>query len=326
MTTRSAVVLALFAALAASCDRSTGTTGGADPSKARIAVIPKGTSHTFWKSVHAGAKRYAREHNLPEPIWQGPPQEEDVNKQINIAENVQTAGCDALAIAPTHKDSLNRTIESAYKKMPVIVYDSGCTTDQYTAYVATDNYKGGQLAGEHLLKLLGPEGGDVAVVLVQPGSASTEEREKGFFDAIARNPKIKVVFKQYGYSNVNKSMDVANDALTANPNIKGFFGPNETSTGGILNALRQHKKAGQVQFIGFDSTPEFVDALRKKEIHAIVLQDPVKMGYLAVKAAHEALQKKPVQKNQPMEPTLVTPDNMDRPEIVQLHTPDLSDK
>ena len=326
MITRTTLALLLITALAASCDRGESSPGATDPSKARIAVIPKGTSHIFWKSVHTGAKRYAREHNLPEPIWQGPPTEEDVNQQINIAANVQTAGCDALVLAPINKDGLNRTIETAFRKMPVVVYDSGCTTDQYTAYVATDNYKGGQLAGQHLLKLLGPAGGEVAVVLVQAGSASTEEREKGFFDVVNKAPNVKVVFSQYGNSNTNTSMNVASNALTAHPNIKGFFGPNESSTAGILNALRQHKKAGQVKFVGFDSTPEFVEGLRKGEVHAIVLQDPVRMGYLAVKAAHEALQKKPVTKNQPIEPTLVTPDNIDRPEIVQLHTPDLSDK
>jgi ribose transport system substrate-binding protein len=325
MTLRVTPILLLLLTMAVSCDRNNASSTGPDPSKARIAVIPKGTSHIFWKSVHAGAKRYAREHNLPEIIWQGPPTEEDVNQQINIAANVQTAGCDALVLAPINKDSLNRTIETAFKKMPVVVYDSGCTTEQYTAYVATDNYKGGQLAGRHLLKLLGPEGGEVAVVLVQAGSASTEERERGFFDVVKAAPNVKVVFQQYGDSNTNKSMNVANDALTAHPNLKGFFGPNESSTAGILNALRQHRKAGQVKFVGFDSTPEFVQGLRKGEIHALVLQDPVKMGYLAVKAAHEALQKKPVSKNQPIEPTLVTPDNMNQPEIVQLHTPDLSD-
>jgi len=323
---RQILIFSLATLLLAACDDKSKNSGPGPTDttkKPRIAVIPKGTSHVFWQSVHAGANRAARELGIPDPIWNGPPDEAQVNDQINRVNSVQTAGCDAIVLAPIMFEALDRTIEAAHAKMPVVIFDSGCKTDQYTAYVATDNYKGGQLAGEELLRLLGPDGGEVGIVKVQPGGESTTQRENGFLDAIKKNPKVKVVFDQYGYSDRNKSMQAASAGLVANPNLKGFFGPNESSAFGILKALQEKKLAGKIKFVGFDSSKELADGLANGEIHALVLQDPIKMGYLSVKAAYAALQKQPVEKKQPIEPTLITPANMNQPAMHELLYPNL---
>jgi ribose transport system substrate-binding protein len=325
---RQILAVSLLAVLLSACDdKKKDTSGAVTPAdttkKLRIAVIPKGTSHVFWQSVHAGANRAARELGIADPVWNGPPDEAQINDQINRVNNVQTAGVDAIVLAPINYEALDKTIEAAFAKMPVVIFDSGCKTEQYTAFVATDNFKGGQLAGEEMLRLLGPDGGDVGMVKVQPGGESTTQRENGFIEAIKKNAKVKLVFDQYGYSDRNKSMQAASAALVAHPDLKGFFGPNESSAFGILKAIQEKKLAGKIKFVGFDSSRELADGLAKGEIHALVLQDPIKMGYLSVKAAYAALKKQPVEKKQPIEPTLITTANMNQPAMHELLYPNL---
>src|SRR5205814_9495883 len=109
--------------------------------------------------------------------------------------------------------------------------------------------------------------------------------------------------------------------LQAHPNIKAVFASNESTTRGALGALDQAKKLGSVKFVGFDASAELVDALDKGQIQALVLQDPVKMGYLSVKAAVAALRGEKVEKEQPIPPTLVTQENKGQAEMQALLRP-----
>src|SRR5262249_9383590 len=153
-----------------------------------------------------------------------------------------TQGVNAIVLAPIDRDALVDTINEASRKVPVVIFDSGAATENYKAYVATDNYKGGQLAGQEMVKLLGPDGGEIAIVRVMAGYQSTMQREDGFTSEIAKNPKIKVVADPYGDSDRVKSQRAAGDILAAHPNLRGFYGPNESSTVGILGALADYKK------------------------------------------------------------------------------------
>ena len=316
-------LLLLALAPAPGCDRGgSGGGGGGSTGAKTIGVVPKGTSHVFWKSVKAGADKAGKELGV-DVKWDGPPDEKEIGTQSRIIDDMQTRGVDALVVAPVDKTALTASLERARKKMPVVVFDSGSDFKDYTAYVATDNYKGGQLAGQHMLKLLeGRQNVELALVRYAPGSTSTMEREQGFLDVVRKaRPDLKLYDDQFAGSTGDEASRLMSNMLQAHPGISAVYASNESTTRGALGALDQAKRLGKVTFVGFDASSELADALDKGQIHALVLQDPVRMGYLSVKAAVAALRGESVAKEQPIEPTLATPENKDKPELQQLLRP-----
>src|ERR1044071_5846515 len=163
-----------------------------------IAVIPKGTTHEFWKSINAGAFK-ARDELVEKGvkvnvIWKGPLKEDDRDQQIQTVETFITRRVSGIVLAPLDSQALVRPVASAMRaKIPVVIIDSGLKTDNYVSFVATDNYKGGVLAAEHLGKLLNGKG-NVILLRYAVGSASTEEREAGFLDTLKKTfPEIKIL-------------------------------------------------------------------------------------------------------------------------------------
>src|SRR5262245_50902531 len=162
-----------------------------------IAVIPKGTTHEFWKSINAGAVKAQRELAASgtkiEVIWKGPLREDDRDQQIQVVENFMTRRVSAMVLAPLDSHALVRPVHNAVQaKVPVVIMDSDLKSDEYVSFVATDNYKGGLLAGEHMAKLLGGKG-NVILLRYAVGSASTEARENGFLDALKKFADIKLI-------------------------------------------------------------------------------------------------------------------------------------
>ncbi|HEY7115883.1 MAG TPA: substrate-binding domain-containing protein [Tepidisphaeraceae bacterium] len=316
--------LVVFACCAALCSLVGCNKGGSSSSAKTIGVVPKGTSHVFWKSVKAGADRAGKELGV-EIKWDGPPDEKEISTQIRIIGDMQTRGVDALVVAPVDEQALTPTLETARKKMPVVVFDSGSTFKDYNAFVATDNYKGGELGAQAMLKQLeGKKGIELAVIRYAAGSNSTLKREQGFIDTIKKaRPDIKLYDEQFAGSTGDEASRLMSNMLQAHPGINAVFASNESTTRGALGALRQAKKLGSLPFIGFDSSPELADALDKGEIQALVLQDPANMGYLSVKAAVAALKGEKVEKEQPIAPTLATPQNKEDPKVKQVLRPTL---
>ena len=295
-----------------------------EPGKRVIAVIPKGTAHVFWQSVHAGAQTAAKELGV-EIEWNGPQTETMKAQQIAIVEDFIVKNVDGIALAPQDENAMVGVVERvAQSGIPCAIFDSGIATEKYLSFVATDNYKGGVAAAQEMGRLLGSKG-TVIIVKVDPGAASTNLREQGFEETLAKEfPDIQIVGSQYGYSNREKSRAVTEDLLSAHPDVNGIFGPNESSTFGALLALQARELAGKKFFVGFDSSDELVNALRNGEIHALVLQDPFKMGYMCVKAIVDHLDGNPVERRIDTGVYLITKDNMDEPANRKLLSPDLS--
>ena len=295
-----------------------------------IAVIPKGTTHEFWKSIHAGAIKAARETGV-EIIWKGPLKEDDREAQISVVEDFVTRGVSGIVLAPLDEVALRAPVADAVRvNIPVVIMDSGLKSDDYVSFVATDNYAGGKLAAQRLIELLKGKG-KVIMLRYMEGSASTAAREQGFLDAIAASPGITVVSSnQYGGATTETSYRASENLLSPykNPDgslaIDGIFAPNESTAFGMLRALQDGGIAGKVRFIGFDSSIKLVEALRNKEIDGLVLQNPVRMGYLAVKTMVQHLKGEKVEKRLDTGVTMVTSDNMDLPENKELLEPDLS--
>jgi ribose transport system substrate-binding protein len=291
-------------------------------SKPVIAVIPKGTTHVFWKSIHAGARKAAQECGT-EIIWQGPQKEDDRKMQIELVQNFISRGVDAIVLAPLDEVALIRPVHAAVKrKIKVIIIDSGLKSDIYTSFAATDNYKGGKLAAQHLAKLLKGKG-NVMMMRYAEGSASTMKREQGFLDGMKEYaPEAKLVsINQHGGVTAESAFQVAQNLLNKYKDLDGIFCPNESTTFGMLRALQTSGRAGKITFMGFDTSESLINALKKDELNGLILQDPFKMGYLGVKTAVDALQGKKVEKRIDTGVTLVTKKNLDEPAIQKLVNP-----
>ena len=295
-----------------------------------IAVIPKGTTHEFWKSIHAGAVKASRELNV-EIIWKGPLKEDDREAQISVVEDFVSRKVSGIVLAPLDDAALRAPVSGAMSAgIPVVIIDSDLQGDDYTSFVATDNYLGGQLAGKRMIDLLHGRG-KVAMLRYQEGSASTTKREQGFLDALAAAPGITVVSSsQYGGATTESSYRASENLLSPlksaqrRLSIEGIFTPNESTTFGMLRALQDGGIAGSVVFLGFDSSPKLVEGLEKGEIQGLVLQNPFRMGYVGVTTMVSRLSGKAVERKIDTGVTMVTQENMNQPEIRELLRPDLA--
>ncbi len=298
--------------------------------KLTIAVIPKGTTHEFWKSIHAGSLKAARELSSPdsevEVIWKGPLREDDREQQIQVVEGFSSQGVSGIVLAPLDNRALVRPVTEAKRAgVPTVIIDSALESDDIVSFVATDNRKGGMLAAERMGELLGGKG-KVLLLRYQEGSASTQDREDGFVETIkAKYPGIQLISSdQYAGPTRDTAKRASENLLNRFADeIQGIFTPNESSTAGMLLALQDIGKAGKVTFIGFDTSETFTEAMRNKQLHGIVVQNPFNMGYLGVKTMVEHLLGKGVEKRIDTGVTLVTPDNMNAAEIQALLHPPL---
>lgn len=296
-----------------------------------IAVIPKGTTHIYWQSVHAGAIKAANEMNV-NINWIGPEREDARQQQIGIVDNQVINQVDGIVLAPLDAMALRRPVEAAVNHgIPVVIVDSRLedAEDVYTSFVATDNRKGGQIAGQQLGKIMNGKG-RVAILRYNEGSASTTNREEGFLDAIRQCDGIQVVSdEQYGGATKAQSQQASENLLirfqdgNGNLTLDGIFCPNESTTYGMLQALRRQRFAGKVSFVGFDTGEALIQGLRQGEINGLVVQNPFKMGYLGVKTLVQHMRGQEVEKRIDTGVTYITNQNIDQPDIQQLINPDI---
>lgn len=261
-----------------------------------------------------------------EVIWKGPQKEDDRAQQITVVEDFISRGVDGVVLAPLDERALCRPVRDAVREnIPVVVIDSGLQGSDYVSYVATDNYRGGVMAARELARLL-HSNGRIFLIRYQEGSASTTQREQGFLDTLkAEAPGIRLLVQdQYAGTTTESAYQLAENLISRFPDFDGVFCPNESSTFGTLRALQEAGLAGKVVFIGFDSSPKLVQALREGHIQGLILQDPVRMGYLGVKLMTLHLRGQPIDKVIDTGVHIATRDNMDDPEIRPLLLPDFS--
>lgn len=294
-------------------------TTAAPATKYRIAVVPKGVAHQFWTTVKAGADAAAAEEQA-DVLWKGPDAETDIATQKGIIEDFITQKVDAIVMAACDADALVPTVLQAQQaNIPVITIDSGVNTE-VISHVATDNVAGGRIAGETLFQLIDGKG-EVGLIPFVQGAASSEDREKGFKEAVKANIGIKLVATDYSDSDVGKAKDVTADMLTAHPNLVGIFAANEPGAIGAANAISERGKADQIKLVAFDGSPDEVKLLEEGVIHALVVQDPFKMGYQGVKQALRAIRGETCEPRVDTGVTVVTKQNLHDPEVQKLLNP-----
>jgi ribose transport system substrate-binding protein len=312
-----------------SCNRSTGN-GAGGQKKFTIAVIPKGTTHEFWKSIHAGSNKAAGELSAQgtpvEVIWKGPLREDDREQQIQVVEGFTSQGVNGIVLAPLDDRALVRPVEDAKRaSIPTVIIDSALDSDAIVSFVATDNKKGGSLAAERMGQLLNGKG-KVMLLRYAEGSASTTAREAGFLETIKQKfPGIEMISTdQYAGATRDTAKRASENLLNRfGDEVQGIFTPNESSTAGMLSALQDINKAGKVTFVGFDNSEIFIEALKAGQLHGIVVQNPFNMGYLGVRTIVNHLLGKEVEKRIDTGVTLVTTENLDSPETQALLHPPL---
>ncbi len=294
-----------------------------------IAVIPQGSTHEFWKSIHAGAIKAGRDEAAQkikvDIIWKGPMREDDREQQVQVVEGFLTQHVNGIVLAPFDKNALVRPVEEARRAgIPTVIIDSALESNDPISFVASNNYHGGELAADEMARLLNGKG-KVLVLRYQEGVFSTEQREKGFVEKMKAHPGVQLISSnQYTGATRDTAKSAAENLLNRyGDDIDGMFTPNESSTAGALLALEDAGKAGKIKFIGFDSSDIFVQAMRAGKLQGIVVQNPFRMGELGVKTLVDHLQGKPIQKRVDTGVTLITPANLETADSQQLLHPPL---
>ena len=314
------IALVCLAAAAAGCGGR-----GNKPGNITIAVVPMGTTHEYWKAIHAGAVKASREFGV-DIIWKGPLKEDDIDEQIQIMETLTAGDVSAFVLAPLDKRALIRPVREAKGMgIPTVVVDSALEGEEHVAFVSTNNYRGGVLGAEYLGGLMGGKG-KLILVRVQESSASSTNREEGFLATIREKfPDVEILSdNQYGGITTETAYRTCENLLNRFNDVEAIFTPNESTTFGCLRALQDRGLAGKVLFVGFDSSDKLIEALGKWEIHGLVIQNPFHMGYTGVSIAVSSLRGEPLERRIDTGATVATPDNMNTPEIRNLLKPDLS--
>ncbi len=268
--------------------------GGAQP---YIPVISKGFQHQFWQAVKQGSEQAAKDKNV-KITFEGPENESQVDKQIEMLQAAIDKKPAAICFAALDSKAAIPLLQKAKDQgIPIIGFDSGVDSDIPVATAATDNLKAAGAAADKMAELIGKEG-EVAVIVHDQTSRTGIDRRDGFVNQMkSKYPNIKIVDIQYGGGDQLKSTDLAKAIIQAHPNLKGFFGANEGSIIGVLNAVKELKKDGKIVVIGYDSGKQQIDAIKAGTEAGAITQDPIGIGYKCVEAAVKAINKQPVDKN-----------------------------
>jgi ribose transport system substrate-binding protein len=320
-----AVVLILVAGLAVSAS----SVFAADGKIYEIAVIIKATDSDFWQTVLTGAKK-AMEDN-PSKIHvttYGPPSESDIDEQVSILENVISTEPDAIVIASTSSEATIPAIEDAMKSaIPVVLIDNRVHTDNFTSFLATNNYNAGGLAADAMVakwkeKGIDPSGKKAIIISSIAGVQVMIDRHAGFSDRLKELvPGITLLDTRYTDNDVIKALSITQDVITATPDLVGIFAGNNHAGVGVARALLELKASDSIMAYAFDSDEEEISALKAGTLKGLVLQDPFGMGYKGVMTAVDALESKPVEKEVDTGATVATPENMNEPAIAALLDP-----
>mgnify|MGYP001820889180 CR=1 FL=1 len=282
-------------------------TGGL--AEVKVLVIPKGTEAVFWKNVAAGAKKAGDELGI-HVTYRGPLSAVQHDAQIQIIEYGIRGGYHAIVLAPNHVTLPAPALERAVAAgMKVVLIDSNMDSHHHACFVESDNYRAGQVAADYAASLVGGAG-RVALVRYLKNHASTLERERGFLDAIAtRYPQMEVIADPHAGPSIGTAFRIVSDLIDRFSPIDAIFTDAESTTLGVLRALREKHPRGKVKFIGFDFNATIRAAILNREITATIIQNPFQMGYRGVTAAYDLVQGKAVAEKIYTDTILVTADN-----------------
>jgi ribose transport system substrate-binding protein len=254
-------------------------------------------AHLFYRDLEEGLREEADSNNYTLIITAA---EFDLGKQTSQIEDFIARKVDAIVVCPVDSKGIGSAIRKANEaRIPVFTADIAAQEGEVTSHIASDNVAGGRLAGEYLARVLGGKGS--VGIINQPAITSVLDRVRGFEDAIAGFPDMKIVADVNGEGVRDRAMQAASDVLQAHPDIQGIFGINDDSALGALDAAQQFKRMNVV-IIGYDATPPAVDAITKgTRLKADVIQYPKKIGFTTIRQIKKYFSGEPVPMIVPVE-------------------------
>jgi ribose transport system substrate-binding protein len=287
-----------------------------------IGVVPKATTHLFFVSVHAGVEQASRDLRV-NVLWNGPADETDYTRQIQIVDAMVARQVDGLAISATDERALVAPLERAVRAgIPVTIFDSGVNIQDYVSFIATDNYQAGCTGARILASLIGGKGA-VAMLMQKPGGTSTVLREQGFEETMTKTfPDIRIAARQFGMADPAKSRAAAENILTAQPALAGIFASSEASSIGAIHAIRSRGLSGKIRLVTFDSSEDHLQGLRDGTVDVMLVQDPFRLGYEAVKSLAEKLKGRTPVRRLDLPVKVIVRGDLDKPEVRALLSPE----
>jgi ribose transport system substrate-binding protein len=309
------LVAAAVSFLALSCGRGK-SPGSGQPA---IALVLKTLNNPFFIDMQKGAEDAAGRLGV-HLIVQAAEREVDVEKQMQIIENLIQSKVAALCITPSgSKEVVPAIVKANRAGIPVVIVDTRVDGDTLTnaggkvaGFIGSDNFDGGKLAGEYIVKKLGGKG-KVAILEGIPGHETGESRLKGFYQAIAGSPGIQIVSSQTANWERDQGYNVFQNVLQSHPDVQALFACSDLMALGAVEAIAAAGKTGKITVVGFDAFSEAREAVRKGLMDATVAQSPFDMGKLAVENASRVLKGEPIQEDTSIKIKLITKDNVDEP-------------
>jgi ribose transport system substrate-binding protein len=324
-----AVAAAVLALLVGACgevrDQGGGGSGAGEKKEGplRLAVVPKAVGFDFWEQVKTGAECAASKQDEVTVQWDGVTAETDVTGQVNLLQNFITQGVDGMVYAATDAKVLaDVTKQATGAGIPVVNIDSGTDPQPKDVPVyATDNVASAEKVAGLLSDAMGSQGGDIAFIPFQRGTATNEQRAEGFKRGLKDHPELKLVAEQPSQSDYDRALQVTTDILTAHPDLKGIFAANEPGVLGAAEAVRQAGKSGKVTIVGWDASPDEIKGVRDGVIDALIVQNPFRMGYDGVNAVVKEIRDGVQPQDTDTGVTIVTKKNLDDPEVQSVLKP-----
>lgn len=272
---------------------------------------------SFWQAVKRGAEMAAQEFNVV-TTFEGPDNDLPVNKQLEILQKALERKPAAICFAGLDSAAVPLLQQARDAHIPMINFDSGMNGDVSVTTAATDNVAAAAAAADHLAQRIGNTG-EVAIMGFDQTSRSGLDRVKGFIDEIRMTyPNITIVSTDFGNSDPLQSSAIARAVIRDHPNLKGYFGANQGSVEGLLDAIREMKKEGQIVIVGFDAGTAQLDAIRSGTEAGAIIQDPFDMGYRCIEAAVRALKGETLSKTIDTTWHWIDKTNMDDPALAPL--------
>lgn len=280
-------VLAL-ALLAPSCNREAPPQAG---DKKTVALVLKTLNHPFFVDMRRGAQEAADRLGVTLQV-QAAEREVDVDKQMQIVENLLQTGIDVLAITPSgSREIVSALVKATAANVPIVIVDTRLDAKaaadagvQAKTFIGSDNYEGGKLAGEYVVKATGGKA-RVGILEGIPGHETGDSRLRGFRDAVSKSPAISIVASQPANWERDQGFNVFQNMLQAHPDIDTVFAASDLMALGAIEAIAAGGKTGKIRVIGFDALDDAKKAIATGTMDASVAQFPYEMGKAAVESA-----------------------------------------
>jgi ribose transport system substrate-binding protein len=307
-------LLTLSALLLAGCNRGDKATGGAaggSSTPPTVALVVKTLNNPFFIEMQKGAEDAAKKVGVT-LVVQAADREVDVERQMQIIENLIERKVNALCVAPSGSREIVPVIVKANKaNIPVLIVDTRADEKALAAaggkiatFIGSDNYDGGKIAGTFVVEKLGGKG-NIAILEGIPGHETGDARLRGFRESIAKAPGMKIVASQPANWERDQGFNVFQNILQANPEVNALFACNDLMALGATEAIAAAGKTGRIVVVGFDAQPEARAAIKKGTMAATVAQFPARMGATAVENAARLLRGEKIEPFTPVSIELV---------------------